>query len=365
MSKNITESAIEIANDFNIPLMLIASRRQIDSEEFGGGYVNNWTTKEFAKFVRNKDKKKKIFLCRDHGGPWQNQYEISQNLSLNKAMSSAKRSYLEDIKCGFDILHIDPSIDIHKKISKEEIFTRLTELYEFCVYNSIDQKKEILFEIGTEEQSGSTNTPNSLKSHLEQIKNFCHIKNFQKPSFVVVQCGTKVMENKNIGVFEAPLRVQNQIPVQIQVPLMTKICNEFDIMMKAHNGDYLKQESLIWHTRLGIHSINIAPEYGLEETKTIISILRNNKMNKEADDFLQISYDSKKWEKWTLPNTNLNQDEISMLSGHYVFSKENVVELLKRCKTDLSSRGVDLDLQIKNKIKQVIYNQIKLLRLLN
>ena len=59
MSKNITESAIEIANDFNIPLMLIASRRQIDSEEFGGGYVNNWTTKEFAKFVRNKDKKKK------------------------------------------------------------------------------------------------------------------------------------------------------------------------------------------------------------------------------------------------------------------------------------------------------------------
>ena len=146
---------------------------------------------------------------------------------------------------------------------------------------------------------------------------------------------------------------------------MTKICNEFDIMMKAHNGDYLKQESLIWHTRLGIHSINIAPEYGLEETKTIISILRNNKMNKEADDFLQISYDSKKWEKWTLPNTNLNQDEISMLSGHYVFSKENVVELLKRCKTDLSSRGVDLDLQIKNKIKQVIYNQIKLLRLLN
>ena len=43
MSKNCIDAAIEIANDEHIPIMLIASRRQIDSEELGGGYVNNWT----------------------------------------------------------------------------------------------------------------------------------------------------------------------------------------------------------------------------------------------------------------------------------------------------------------------------------
>ena len=35
MSLNVVDSAIEIANEKKVPLMMIASRRQIDSEEFG------------------------------------------------------------------------------------------------------------------------------------------------------------------------------------------------------------------------------------------------------------------------------------------------------------------------------------------
>ena len=41
MSKNCIDASIELSSDYDIPLFLIASRRQIDSEEFGGGYVNN------------------------------------------------------------------------------------------------------------------------------------------------------------------------------------------------------------------------------------------------------------------------------------------------------------------------------------
>ena len=67
MSKNCVEATIEIANEKNVPIMMIASRRQIDSKEFGGGYVNNWDTKNFSNFVK-KDKKKLITLCRDHVG---------------------------------------------------------------------------------------------------------------------------------------------------------------------------------------------------------------------------------------------------------------------------------------------------------
>lgn len=55
MSVNCVDASIELSNDFDIPLMLIASRRQIDSEEFNGGYVNNWTTHEFANYVRSRD----------------------------------------------------------------------------------------------------------------------------------------------------------------------------------------------------------------------------------------------------------------------------------------------------------------------
>jgi len=59
MSVNCVDAAIELANEYTIPIMLIASRRQIDSAQFNGGYVNNWTTSEFADYVRSKDKKKK------------------------------------------------------------------------------------------------------------------------------------------------------------------------------------------------------------------------------------------------------------------------------------------------------------------
>ena len=37
MSINCVDAVIELGNENNIPLMLIASRRQIDSEYFGGG----------------------------------------------------------------------------------------------------------------------------------------------------------------------------------------------------------------------------------------------------------------------------------------------------------------------------------------
>ena len=61
MSVNCVDASIELANEYNTPLMLIASRRQIDSIDFGGGYVNNWSTEEFAKYVFKHDKNKKIF----------------------------------------------------------------------------------------------------------------------------------------------------------------------------------------------------------------------------------------------------------------------------------------------------------------
>ena len=64
MSLNCVDSVIEISNHEKIPLMLIASRRQIDSKDFGGGYVNNWSTEEFSKYVFNKDKLGLTYLAK-------------------------------------------------------------------------------------------------------------------------------------------------------------------------------------------------------------------------------------------------------------------------------------------------------------
>ena len=49
MSKNCIDTVIDLVNEFDIPIMLIASRRQIESKQLGNGYVNNWSTEEFSK----------------------------------------------------------------------------------------------------------------------------------------------------------------------------------------------------------------------------------------------------------------------------------------------------------------------------
>jgi len=132
MSVNCVDAAIELACDYAVPIMLIASRRQVDCAELGGGYVNNWTTEEFAGYVAARDRKRMTVLARDHGGPWQNPVEIRRGLPLAEAMESAKRSYAADIRAGFRILHIDTSVDIHGRPSAEEVLRRVFELYEFC-----------------------------------------------------------------------------------------------------------------------------------------------------------------------------------------------------------------------------------------
>jgi len=355
MSKNCVDATIELAEQYKTPLMLIASRRQIDSEQFGGGYVENWTTEQFADYVIEKDINKNIILARDHGGPWQNELEKSQNMNLKDAMQSAKDSYQADIDAGFHMLHIDPSVDIHSQPDTDQILERVYELYDFCWSYAQQKNQDIIFEIGTEEQSGSNNSKEELEYTLESMKKFCNANKMPFPSFVVIQAGTRVMETKNIGSFESPVRIANELPPEIQIPQMIDICNKYGIFMKEHNTDYLSTESLKWQPRLGIHAANIAPEFGVAETKAFVNVLQENSHTDLLNDFYQISYDSMKWKKWMLKNTNASDMDRAIIAGHYVFSSDEFIKL----KAEASDRIDNLNHILKSKVKESIYRYMK------
>lgn len=355
MSKNCIDATIELANEYCTPLMLIASRRQIDSEQFGGGYVENWTTEQFADYVRYKDTQKNIILARDHGGPWQNELEISNKLNLNDAMQSAKESYRADIDAGFQMLHIDPSVDIHANPNIDQVLERVYELYEFCWTYSQQKKQDVIFEIGTEEQNGSNNTQEELEYTLECMRKFCKSNKLPYPSFIVIQAGTRVMEMRNVGSFDSPIRVANELPPEIQIPKMISICNHYRIFMKEHNADYLSTDSLKWQPRLGIHAANIAPEFGVAESKAFIDLMENSNQNILLEEFLRISYDSKKWEKWMINATSASDKDRAIISGHYIFSTAECLELKNQARFHIK----DLDTQLKNKVKESIFRYMK------
>jgi len=364
MSVNCVDAAIELANDNDIPLMLIASRRQIDSEALGGGYVNNWTTEQFANYVIDRDKKGKILLARDHGGPWQNTKEKDQKLSLQRAMESAKESYLVDLKAGFKILHIDPSVDIHGKPDFDEVLNRIFDLYEFCWAKACELDQEVIFEIGTEEQSTNTSSQEELEYTLEAILCFCKKNHIPKPSFVVIQSGTHVMEMRNVGSFDVPIRVADEIPSGTQVPRMIDICNTHGVFMKEHNTDYLSDEALQWHPRLGIHAANVAPEFGCTETLALVNVLEANGLSKLSERFLNLSFASKRWDKWMLSPTQATDRDRAIIAGHYVFATPECIEIKKEAKLILQKVNIDLDDYLKQKVKQSIARYLHNFRLL-
>lgn len=363
MSVNCVDSAIELANEHEAPIMLIASRRQIDSEEFGGGYVNNWTTAEFARYVIDRDNKSKVILARDHGGPWQNSREKEAKLSLRRAMESAKSSYRSDLEAGFQVLHIDPSVDVHGQPDIDEVLNRLFELYEFCWTQAQQLGQDVIFEIGTEEQSGSTNSQEELDFTLNAVQQFCKKNNLPQPTFVVVQCGTRVMETRNVGSFDSPVRVADELPAEIQLPKMIEICDRYGILMKEHNTDYLSDEALQWHPRLGIHAANVAPEFGVAETRALLSVLEDNALSALAERFLKLAYDSNKWDKWMLDNSRATDRERAIIAGHYVFSNPECIELKKEASRELLAKGIDLNQYLKQRVKESILRYLRNFRL--
>ena len=125
MSLNIVDACIEYANDYDKHLIFIPSRRQVD---YCGGYVNNWTTNSFSKYLKDS----KILLCRDHGGP-------SQGLEMDSGLES-----LSDDCQNLNLIHIDPFKECESIYQAAE---KTLFLIKFC--SSINPS--ILYEVGTEE----------------------------------------------------------------------------------------------------------------------------------------------------------------------------------------------------------------------
>ena len=136
MSLEIIEILSKYTADNNYPLMLIASRNQVD---FNTGYV--CTTAELARQVapyRNAN----LLLCRDHCGPGFS--DLDQGLSLEQQIARCKDTITADIASGFDLIHIDVS-----RVSGDALAVG-KELIDFA----LSIKPDIMLEFGSEDNTG-------------------------------------------------------------------------------------------------------------------------------------------------------------------------------------------------------------------
>lgn len=292
MSKNIVDTVVKYCEDTDTNMGFIPSRRQV---EFDGGYVNKWTTKEFASYVRAKTNK--ILLQRDHGGP-------NQGNSVDNGI----QSFTDDAR-SFDLIHIDP----WKKVQKIELAVEETAHYiEYCDFIN----ENCRYEVGTEEAIRGY-SPEELKLFLQSLEKKLGSL-FKKIEYGVVQFGTAIQETKNVGSFDEQRALK-----------MIEICKNFGLKTKEHNGDYLSSEEMKSRFDLGLDSVNIAPEFGVLETKCILDEIEEQSL---FDKFFKVCHDSGKWKKWVSKDFKLNQDNkdvIIALSGHYTFADDRIKQIKK------------------------------------
>jgi len=364
MSFNCINASNNISSKYKVPIFLICSRRQIDSESHGGGYVNNWSTEKLNNYSKKK-KNKYLILSRDHGGPWQNNLEIQKNYNIKDAMKSAKKSFEVDILNDFKAIHIDPSLNIDNKNNLKRVTENIFELYEHCYEFAKKKRKKIIFEIGTEEQTGYSDNFLELENLVKNILIKLNKTRLPKPMFMVAQTGTKVIENKNIGSLDFPdKRIIKELPAEITLPKISKMFEKYGIFIKQHNTDYLSNETLKWLPRLGIHAVNVAPEFGYIESLEYSKILKHYKLQKQLDIFYKIAYESNKWKKW-IANVSSSVEFKALLCGHYIYSDSNFIESKNYVKSFLKKKGIDLNNYLQKKIENCILNYLRQLNNIN
>lgn len=366
MSINCVDATIELSDEYQVPLVLIASRRQIECLELGGGYVNNWDTFAFARYVRERDRNNNILLARDHGGPWQHPAESKRFLNIDDAMESAKLSYLRDLEAGFQILHIDPVVNIDQQPpSLEWILDKVFELYGYCIDIAQSLGREILIELGTEEQKQSpVSTPESLEELLDEVIAFCRKNRFPSPAFMVVQTGTKVIGRSNVGDFPSEEKDIKSYIMRHRLGEIVRMFNERNLMLKEHNTDYLSDTSLQFHPKIGIHAANVAPEFGVAETSAIFQIMDDLSLKKLRDEFIELCVNSKKWEKWVVSGDSISDREKALICGHYVYSDEQFSTIKKSLQMAYAKTGGDLENDLKLAVKKAILRYMNCLGLI-
>lgn len=377
MSHTLIKASMLLAKEKDFPLMFIASRNQVDADEFGGGYVCNWDQKRFAEAIaqvaKENDYDGLYYLCRDHGGPWQRDKERNDHLPEAEAMALGKKSFKYDLENGFDLLHIDPTKDpyiVGKVIDMNVNLNRTIELIE----TAEQQRKEmglppVSYEVGTEETNGGLTSSENYEAFIKKLNERLDEKNLPHPAFIVGNTGTLTRLTENVGHVD-PASCKN----------LSSIAKKYHVGLKEHNGDYLDEAILLQHPAWGVTAMNVAPEFGTVETQAYLKLaevedsLQNEGLLKDKSDIKKVlmteSVKSGRWKKWMVDGKDklsieeiLQDTELARLiteiSGHYTFNNPVVKAEIAKLYENLDNAGVDGEGFVINQIKDSIDRYVK------
>jgi D-tagatose-1,6-bisphosphate aldolase subunit GatZ/KbaZ len=335
VSELTVEAALEVCREQECPCIFIASRNQVESRELGYGYLMGGMDQQgFIRLIRRKQREAgyrgPLYVCRDHGGPWQRNAELESRLPVAEAMELAQRSFAADIRAGFNYLHIDPTKCPHP-FDPQELVSWTVELERFCEQTRrAAGVRPVDYEVGAEDIQGGLTAESAFEGFLAQLTQRLSAAGLPLPTCIVGQTGTLTRLDRNVGRFD-----------RRKAAGLAAIAARHGIGFKEHNTDYLSAASCRLHPELGITGANVAPEFGLAETDALLQLCQlEEKLPREGwlaegqdsgfrELLLRKSFEQTPWLKWVTPEIKALPRErvagdgalralIGRVCGHYL-----------------------------------------------
>jgi tagatose-1,6-bisphosphate aldolase non-catalytic subunit AgaZ/GatZ len=345
-SEAVLEAAVKVAAENRCPMLLAATLNQVDRD---GGYTG-WTPKAFVEQTKAFSQKYHwdgpIYPCLDHGGLWLKDLHTLNHLTLEQTMSELKLSITAFLEAGYQLLHIDPTVDrtlpAGKSPAVETIVARTVEL----ITHAENERKRlglppISYEVGSEEVHGGLVDMGTFNLYLKDLKIAlaAHGLEYVWPSFIVAQVGT----NLHTTFFDAKAARQ-----------LFEIVSPMGSLIKGHYSDFVDNPRD--YPLSGMGGANVGPEFTAIEYQALENLEAKEAALHAARPTLQPSLfmqtleaavvASGRWKKWLQPDEveksfdQLSPERRSWLAqtgARYIWTEPSVVAARKVLYTNLSA----------------------------
>jgi D-tagatose-1,6-bisphosphate aldolase subunit GatZ/KbaZ len=376
-SLSVIRAALKSAKRCNAPVKFAATLNQVDLD---GGYTG-LTPSEFVKTIRlharNLNVTSPVIIAIDHGGPWLKDLHAKEKWPYSKTMDAVKTSFGAAIAAGYDLIHVDPTIDISlsqgKQISIDVVTDRTVELILHAeTFRRKHNYPRISYEVGTEEVHGGLADIAVFKRFLENLKQGLKQNNLSDvwPCFVVGKVGTDL----HTTTFDPIVAKQ-----------LSECARSYGSLIKGHYSDNVTNPEA--YPESGMGAANIGPEFTEMEYDALIElegiqqklfsggmIAKPAPMKKEL---WKAVVKSERWKKWLHSKENTidfyanspeRQEWLVKTGCRYIWEDAEVTATRSKLYLNLSMQGIEAATIVESSIERAMdryFNKFNLVGLNN
>jgi tagatose-1,6-bisphosphate aldolase non-catalytic subunit AgaZ/GatZ len=333
-SEAVVKAAMVGAKEAEAPLFFAATLNQVDLD---GGYTG-WRQTDFVALAREKAARYRyegpIVVGLDHGGPWLKDKQTQEAWPLARAMAGVKESLTACVTAGYDLLHVDPTVDRTRPKDQpmpiELVIERTLEL----IAHAESQRRgqglpPVSYEVGTEEVHGGLADMGVFRRFLEGLKEGLSKLGLSEvwPCFVVGKVGT------DLHTTEFDPEVARKLAA---------VAGEYGSVIKGHYSDSVSNPEA--YPLAGMGGANVGPEFTEAEYAALQELTEEEKTAGGARSGMMEALRaavvaSGRWEKWRLAEEQERSfDELSaerqgwlVRTGcRYIWSAPEVLAARKR-----------------------------------